>query len=157
MLEGCQILGSDWRYLYLNDAADTHNRRPKEELLGKKYMDMWPGIEQTEVFRVIKHCIEERIPHHMENEFVFPDGTKGWFDLSIQPVPEGVFILSIDITVRKLSEEAIKQSEKKYRDLFVESPEVVAAAAPPEEPVEGEATEVEEGKERKRKSRIIAS
>jgi PAS domain S-box-containing protein len=110
MMEGCQIIGSDWRYLYLNDSADVHNKRPKEELLGNIYMDMWPGVEGTEVFRVLKHCLEERVSHHMENEFVFPDGTRGWFDLSIQPVPEGIFILSIDITERKQMEAALQES-----------------------------------------------
>ncbi|MFA7418273.1 MAG: histidine kinase dimerization/phospho-acceptor domain-containing protein, partial [Melioribacteraceae bacterium] len=105
MLEGCQILGFDWSYIYLNDSADRHNRRPKEELLGKKYTDMWPGIEYTEVYRIIKSCMEERITHHMENEFEFPDKSKGWFELSIQPVPEGVFILSYDISERKKSEQ----------------------------------------------------
>jgi putative nucleotidyltransferase with HDIG domain len=37
-------------------------------------------------------------------EFVFPDGTIGWFELSIQPVPEGILILSHDITNRKRAE-----------------------------------------------------
>ncbi len=101
MLEGCQIIGFDWRYLYLNAAAEKHNRRANEELLGKKYMDMWSGIEATEVFALIRRCMEERIAHQMENEFIFPDGTKGWFELSIQPAPEGIFILSQDITERK--------------------------------------------------------
>ena len=104
MLEGCQILGFDWCYIYLNDSADRHNRRPKEELLGKKYTDMWPGIESTEVYRIIKNCMDNRVTHHMENEFEFPDGSKGWFELSIQPIPEGVFILSYDISERKKSE-----------------------------------------------------
>ncbi len=112
MLEGCQIIDFDWRYLYLNDAADKHNRRPKEELLGNKYMDMWPGIEATDVFKVIKCCLEDRIPRHMENEFVFPNEARGWFDISIQPVPEGVFILSIDITERKLAEKQLKQKSE---------------------------------------------
>ncbi len=115
MLEGCQIIGHDWRYLYLNDAADRHNRRPKEELLGNRYMDMWPGIEETEVFRLIKRCLVERIPHVMENLFVFPDGSRGCFELSIQPVPEGVFILSQDITTRKMAEEAQRKSEDQFR------------------------------------------
>lgn len=107
MLEGCQILGFDWCYIYLNDSADRHNRRPKEELLGKKYTDMWPGIEHTEVYQIIKNCMENRVTHHMENEFEFPDGTKGWFELSIQQVPEGVFILSYDISQRKRSEQEL--------------------------------------------------
>ncbi|OGP89488.1 MAG: hypothetical protein A2156_11115 [Deltaproteobacteria bacterium RBG_16_48_10] len=116
MLEGCQIIGLDWRYLYLNDIADRHNRRPKEELLGKKYMDMWPGIESTQVFSVIRRSMEERVPQSMENEFIFPDGSKGWFELRIYPVPEGIVILSIDISERKRAEEALQAS---YRFLQI--------------------------------------
>ena len=121
MLEGCQLIGFDWRYIYLNDTADKHNRRQKEELLGNKYMDMWPGIENTEVFRIIKHCMEERVPNHLENEFVFPDGSMGCFDLSIQPMPEGVLILSHDITNRKKTEAALKESEERFRSLYENS------------------------------------
>jgi PAS domain S-box-containing protein len=36
MLEGCQLIGKDWRYLYINAAAEVHNRRPNEELLGNR-------------------------------------------------------------------------------------------------------------------------
>lgn len=115
LLEGCQIIGFDWKYIYLNHTAEIHNKRPKEELLGRRYMDMWPGIEETEVFKVIKQTLETRVPAHLDNKFFFPDGSLGWFDLSIQPVPEGVFILSVDITERKNIESALQRSEEKYR------------------------------------------
>ena len=36
-LEGCQIIGFDWRFLYINDAAAKHNRRPKKELLSNLF------------------------------------------------------------------------------------------------------------------------
>lgn len=104
MLEGAQLIGFNWRYIYINHSAEIHNRRPASELIGKKYQDMWPGIEQTHVYDVIKKCLEERIGDKMENKFIFPDGSDGWYDLNIQPVPEGVFILSIDITSKKVSE-----------------------------------------------------
>jgi PAS domain S-box-containing protein len=104
MMEGCQLLSFEWRYLYLNDAAEKHNRRPSNELLGNIYMEMWPGIETTEVFKSIKDCMENRVPNIIKTEFVFPDRTIGWFDLRIQPVPEGVFILSTDITDLKITE-----------------------------------------------------
>lgn len=115
MLEGCQIIGFDWKYIYLNKTAETHNRRSNIELKGRRYQDMWPGIEQTEVFGMIADTLHNRIPHHFENKFLFPDGTAGWFDLSIQPIPEGVFILSIDITERKITEEKLRENEEKYR------------------------------------------
>jgi|GEM_PF-732607 len=115
MLEGCQIIGFDWRYIYLNRTAEVHNRRANDELLGKHYVDMWPGIEETEVYKTIRQTLETRVSDHFEYEFIFPDGSKGWFDLSIQPVPEGVFILSIDITERKKAEIALRDSEEKYK------------------------------------------
>jgi ligand-binding sensor protein len=40
MLEGCQILGFDWRYIYLNHTAEIQNRRSNKELLGKHYTDV---------------------------------------------------------------------------------------------------------------------
>jgi PAS domain-containing protein len=97
LLEGCQILNHDWRYLYLNDVAAVHNRRPNQELLGNLYMHMWPGIESTTVFAQIKRCMEERIPAQFENRFSYLDGDIRWLILSLQPIPEGVLILSIDI------------------------------------------------------------
>lgn len=115
LMEGCQIIDFDWRYLYLNRAAEIHNHRPNSELLGNRYQEMWPGIEETEVYCFIKMVLESRISLHLENEFVYPDGALGWFDLSIQPVPEGVFILSIDITERKLVEQTLRENEAKYR------------------------------------------
>ena len=128
MLEGCQIIGLDWRYLYLNDVADAHNRRPKEELLGKRYMDAWPGIESTHVFEVIRQSLMERVARSLENEFTFPDGRKGWFELRIYPVPEGVVILSIDITDRKRVEEEISELNKELEQRVVERTAELEAA-----------------------------
>lgn len=117
MLEGAQILGFDWSYLYINAAAELHNQRPSNELLGKRYMDMWPGIESTTVFFEIKRCMNERIVKQIENEFIFPSGVAGWFNLSIQPVPEGVLILSFDITERKRAEKQVLQMKRLYATL----------------------------------------
>jgi PAS domain S-box-containing protein len=112
MLEGCQFIGFDWRYLYVNDAVARQGRRTKDELLNHTMMEVYPGIEDTKLFSVLKECMEKRVPRRMENEFTFPDGTTGWFDLSIQPVPEGIFILSIEITERKRAEEKLRTLHK---------------------------------------------
>ncbi|MCK6538966.1 MAG: ATP-binding protein [Anaerolineales bacterium] len=104
MLEGCQIIGFDWRYLYVNDAVVAQSGYRRDELLGHTMMEKYPGIEHTELFAVLERCMKARVFHRMENEFTFPDGSKGWYDLSVQPVDEGLFILSHDITERKRAE-----------------------------------------------------
>ncbi len=104
MLEGAQIISNDWRYLYLNDTAAEQGRQPKENLLGRTMMEVYPGIETTALFTALQRCIKEQISQQMDNEFVYPDGDSRWFKLSIQPVPEGIFILSMDITDRRRAE-----------------------------------------------------
>src|SRR5688572_16109699 len=102
MLEGFQVIGRDFRYLYVNETVAKQGKKRKEELLGKTMMESYPGIEKTFVFDQINKCMNERISIHMENEFVYPDETKGWFRLYIHPCEPGVLILSVDITDQKL-------------------------------------------------------
>lgn len=113
MIEGCQIIGFDWRYSYVNAAAARHGRRTPEELLGHTIMEIHPGIENAELFGPLRRCMEERKPCRMETEFIFPDGLKALFELSIQPVPEGILVLSYDNTERKrLEKEVLEISER---------------------------------------------
>jgi PAS domain S-box-containing protein len=107
MLEGCQIIDRSWRYRYLNQGAVAHSGMRREDLLGRTMMEVYPGIETTPLFGALQHCMHERLPQRLENQFVYPDGAVAWFDLSIQPVEEGLFVLTIDITLRKQAEEAL--------------------------------------------------
>lgn len=106
LLEGCQIIGRDWRYLYVNDAIVRQGRSTRKKLLGHTMMECYPGIEKTPFFSRLERCMRERVSDLMDNEFTFPDGSVGWFELRMEPVPEGVFILSIDITERRKVDQA---------------------------------------------------
>ena len=104
MLEGAQLISFDWKYLYVNDAFTHHAKYTREELLGFTVMEKFPGIEDAPIYKVYQKCFDERVAIHLINEFVFPDKSVGYFELSFQPVPEGVFILSVDITEKKRAE-----------------------------------------------------
>jgi PAS domain S-box-containing protein/putative nucleotidyltransferase with HDIG domain len=104
LLEGCQVISFEYRYLYVNEAVAKQGRRSREELVGHTMMELYPGIETTQMFSLLIECMSERKPAELENEFTFPDGSVGWFALKIEPVPEGAFILSIDISERKRAE-----------------------------------------------------
>lgn len=110
LLEGVQVIGPDWRYRYLNRTAAEHGRLPAERLVGRTMMEAYPGIEKSAMFALLRECMEKRIPQRMENEFIFENGTSGWFDLRMEPYTDGVIILSYDITAQKRTEAALQES-----------------------------------------------
>ena len=101
LTEGFQIIGPDWRYVYVNPAAARHGRRNVSELIGRPMIEAYPGIEGTPLFDVMQECMEQRVSRIIENHFTFPDGSTQWFELRIRPVPAGICIYSADIDHRK--------------------------------------------------------
>ncbi len=104
LTEGFQIIDFDWHYVYVNPAAARHGRRDASTLIGKAMADIYPGIDRTPLFAVLRKCMEQRLSHDTENQFTFPDGTTRWFELRVRPVPAGICIYSADIEARKRSQ-----------------------------------------------------
>ncbi len=115
LLEGCQVIGFDFRYLYVNGAVLAQARRSREDLVGRTMMECFPGIEQTPMFAELRRVMSDRAHHRMENEFAHADGSKGWFELRFVPVPEGVCVLSLDVTDMKRSQAALSRTEAQLR------------------------------------------
>ncbi|MCC6783005.1 MAG: response regulator [Planctomycetes bacterium] len=111
LLEGFQVLGFDWRYVFVNHAAARHGRSRVPALIGRTLQDCYPEIESTPLFAHLRRALEDRVPHAMENEFRFADGSTAIFELRMQPVPQGLCVLSIDITARKLAEARLREIE----------------------------------------------
>ena len=128
IIEGCQIYDREWRYLYLNPAAEMQNRHPNAELLGQRLPEMWPGIEQTRSFALMQRCMFEREAFHEEVDYVFPDGERGWFDLRGYPVPEGMALFSVEITSRKRAEDALVRLNHELEATVVERTAQLQAA-----------------------------
>jgi PAS domain-containing protein len=114
MIEACIVFGDDWRYLYLNDSAVKQCRRPKNELKKKVFTEVWPGIENTKVFSLMKDCLENKISCSYVNKYEFSDNSEGWYDLKIHPVKEGILVLSNEITKQKLAEMEVEKLKKEF-------------------------------------------
>ncbi|MCC6874753.1 MAG: response regulator [Sandaracinaceae bacterium] len=110
--EGIQLLSPEWRYLYVNAAGARPGRKPREELLGRTMLECYPGIEHTAVFAVLRRCMSSRRGESLDSEFVYADGARAWFELRIEPCPEGIIVLSLDVTARKEMEAALRRSHK---------------------------------------------
>lgn len=121
MLEGIQIFDKDLIYLYINKAAERQNQRSNKELIGKRYEDSWVGIEKTQVYKKMRQCLSTHRSTQFENEFKFPDGSAGWFHLSIQPINEGILILSLDITTRVRQEKQLLATQSELKRLLTKA------------------------------------
>jgi diguanylate cyclase (GGDEF)-like protein len=104
LLEGVQVIGAEMEYLYVNHAVCDHAKLAIEDLLGNKMAEVFPGIEETSLYHLIKSCFGDHEARQFINEFKFPDGSTGYFSLRIQKVPEGVLVMSYDVTSQVLAE-----------------------------------------------------
>jgi len=113
---GFQVIDSNWRYLFVNETVAKQGKSEVQRLVGHTMMEMYPGIDKTPLFGYLKKCMDQKTSIRMDNEFIYPDGTRGWFQLFIHSWSDGIMIFSIDITDRKLAEaemsEKIEELEK---------------------------------------------
>ena len=116
VINGIQIIDLNWKYVYLNDIAVNHAKCTREELLGCTMMEKYPGIVDSVMFKALENCMLERTTKNIVNEFTYPDGSKDWFELKIQAIPEGLLIISNNITKRVEAENELTIAKENAED-----------------------------------------
>jgi PAS domain S-box-containing protein len=112
LMEGCQIIGFDWSYVYVNAVAARYGRKQREDFTNKKVFELFPGIEDTAIIQSIRKCLEQRISTKLTEEITFQDGFKSTFECVCQPVSEGALVLTQDITDRKRAEQVSRRQQE---------------------------------------------
>lgn len=117
--EGVQIISHNWKFLFVNKSAmKQHNLQDEKKILGLKVTQLYPAIRNTSIFNELQTCMQQKIPKSLEFEHEFPDDLKKYFYLSIQPLPEGLFILSTDVTDQKLAKKRYRETQERYQTLI---------------------------------------
>jgi len=112
MVEGCQIIGFEWRYVFLNKTIIKMFRKPKEDMIGKSCRDIFPLPEDDPAYIAMHECMEKRVPRHLARNIVNPVGQKEWINISILPIPEGIFVLTLNFTKQKKIEDELLQMNR---------------------------------------------
>jgi len=111
-------------FVRVNSAYAKGAGYSKEELLGRNHFDLFPHTENQAIFERVRDTGQ---PVKFEAKpFVYPDrpelGTTYW-DWTLVPVKDesgevqGLVLSLLDVTERVQAEEALQESEKKYRQL----------------------------------------
>jgi two-component system cell cycle sensor histidine kinase/response regulator CckA len=115
MKEGYTIMDRELRYLYVNRAGAEQTHLTREQLLGQTPMELYPGFEGTSIHEALVAALDSGLPQRVENRFLHSDGETGFFELNIQPVPEGLVVLSVDRTDQRRAESRRDSLEEQLR------------------------------------------
>lgn len=115
-------LDHDLRFTYVNKGAEKTWGISRDDLLGRKIGDVFPGLIELSLSK-FRQAIKEKTPQYYE---LYSNVTHCWVDISVYPSRNGLSVFWHDITERKLAEEALRQSEERFYKIFHQSPDMIA-------------------------------
>jgi PAS domain S-box-containing protein len=116
---------------YINETFTKITGVTFETLRGTYWADILPEVEQNRIRRDLAESIRERRTSSAEMRYIHPDGTPYWLFGQTVPTFDKGGVLNgwvgtiTDITRQKLIEDALKESEEKYRALTENTPDIL--------------------------------
>lgn len=111
-------LDADWRVTGVNPRAETLLGLRSEDLLGRGLLDVFPSLPGSVFHAEYSRAFTDRAGTEIESWC----GTLGrWLESRAWPARGGIMIQLRDVTARRETEEALRQSEARYRSVFQQS------------------------------------
>jgi PAS domain S-box-containing protein len=97
------MLDSDLRYTYVNDKMVLASGIPRERIVGKLLTEVFPDAAGSLLERELRRVLDEQVSVHFEFYHAAYDR---WFDNRACPSPDGLILVTTEITDVKKAEEA---------------------------------------------------
>ena len=111
-------LDSDGTFIGYNTKAISELYVSPDEFLGKNVHEVMPQSIADRYRAAMDEIRRTNKAHHMEYTLSLPDGDQT-YEARILPLPDSQFlVVARNITAQKQAEEALKNSEEKYRQLY---------------------------------------
>lgn len=117
----------EWRFTYLNRQVEPLLQKPRKELLGQEIWSQFPNAINYRFYQECHRAVEEQISVEFE-EFYLP--LNRWFSIHAYPSENNLSVYLEDITQRKQSEEALRESEERFRLLAENSTDMISRHLP---------------------------
>ncbi len=105
----------DWRYRYVNPMAANIVQRSPADMIGKLISDVIPGWPGSLFETKFKEATATQQPVTFESRGLIYNT---WYETTVYPSPFGLSIYGRDISLRRQSVQALRESETKFRAIF---------------------------------------
>ncbi|HEV2149256.1 MAG TPA: PAS domain S-box protein [Longimicrobiaceae bacterium] len=109
--DGFLALDADWRFAYVNRAAEFLLQRDRAELLGKTFTEAFPD----DVRRVGAELERARREHDVAEFEEFHPSLGSWLEYRAFPADGGLTLYVRDVTDRRVAQEELRTSEERQR------------------------------------------
>ena len=105
-------LDRHWRFTYVNQRALDFYDKPREELLGKVFWDIFPAAKDSTFWEQYQVALREQ--HSVSFETLWPLSER-WIDVRAYPTPEGLAVNFRDVSQRKRTEHELERVLRQLR------------------------------------------
>ncbi len=114
--DGLAVLDRDLTYTYFNQSGARMLGRRPEEIVGRRIGDLYAENKTNAVGRDYRRALDTGEAVHLE-QFYGPPLNR-WFEGNCYPSAHGLTVYFRDVTDRKRTEQALRDSESRFRKLF---------------------------------------
>ncbi|MBS3819617.1 PAS domain S-box protein [bacterium] len=131
------------RNVLVNKAYEELVGKKKEDILGKKDPELFPPELAQQCIWSDEEALKKKKPVHSQEKITAKNGEKIYFDTSKSPLLDkngniqGIVGVSRDVSERMRAQEALKEREKRLRDLFDGLPVGIYRSTPKGDSING--------------------
>ena len=101
MTEGFVLFDHDFRVVDINAEALRMDHRPRDEIVGLTQAEAWPGTVTSELGRLSRQAMQDRLPAALEHRYLWDTGRVSWLDVRLYPTANGFAMFYKDVTERR--------------------------------------------------------
>jgi PAS domain S-box-containing protein len=120
--DGFYALDREWRFTYVNAAAERMLNQPREEFLGKSVWEVLSHAVETPLYPAYHQALQNGETTTIE---LYYEPLSAWFEVHAYPSADGLSVFFRDVTEQRRYIRELQESEATFRTLVEQLPLVV--------------------------------